>query len=72
MKEIVEGKRYRHFKGDIVTVLYVAKDTETLEKKVVYMHNGQVWVRDYNMFVSLVDKVKYPDVSQVYRFEEVC
>ena len=71
MREVIPGKTYRHFKGDVVKVLYVAKDSETLEKKVVYEHKGEVWVRDYNMFLSKVDKEKYPDVLQEYRFEEV-
>lgn len=71
MREVKENTTYRHFKGDLVKVLYVAKDSETLEKKVVYEHNGVIWVRDYDMFLSKVDKVKYPDVKQEYRFEEV-
>ncbi|MDD4298956.1 MAG: DUF1653 domain-containing protein [Bacilli bacterium] len=31
----------------------------------------KIWVRNYNDFISEVDKIKYPDVSQKYRFEEV-
>ena len=69
MRKIIEGKNYRHFKGDIVKVLYIAKDSETLEEKVVYEHNNQIWVRDMDMFASLVDKEKYKDVKQKYRFE---
>ncbi len=71
MREVIPGKTYKHFKGDVVKVLYIAKDSETLEKKVVYEHGGEVWVRDYEMFLSKVDKEKYPDVLQEYRFEEV-
>ena len=71
MRKIIEGKNYRHFKGDIVKVLYIAKDSETLEEKVVYEHNNQIWVRDMDMFASLVDKEKYKDVKQKYRFEEI-
>ena len=29
----------------------------------------KIWVRPYDMFVSKVDKEKYPDVLQEYRFE---
>ena len=36
---------------------------------VVYEHDGDIWVRPYDMFISKVDKVKYPDVEQEYRFE---
>ena len=71
MREVKVGKKYKHFKGDIVTVLYIAKDSETLDEKVVYEHNNQIWVRDKNMFLSKVDKEKYPYVEQVYRFEEI-
>ena len=71
MREIKIGKKYRHFKGDIVKVLYIAKDSETLNKLVVYEHNNEIWVRSLGMFLSKVDKEKYPDVNQEYRFEEV-
>ncbi len=71
MREVKVNTNYRHFKGDIVKVLYIAKDSETLTRKVVYLHNGEIWVRDYDMFLSKVDKEKYPNVTQEYRFEEV-
>ena len=71
MKEVIPGKTYKHFKGDLVKVLYIAKDSETLNKKVVYEHKKEIWVRDYDMFISKVDKIKYPNVKQEYRFEEV-
>lgn len=72
MREVKPGKKYRHFKGDIITVICIAKDSETLKEQVVYEHNGQTWVRDKEMFLSKVDKEKYPNIEQVYRFEEVC
>ncbi len=73
MREIKIGKTYRHFKGDLVIVEHIAKDSETLEKVVVYKHLGsnEYWVRNYDMFNSEVDKQKYPNVTQKYRFEEV-
>lgn len=72
-REIKIGNTYKHFKGHIIKVICIAKDSETLEDLVVYEHQGdnQIWVRPYNMFISKVDKEKYPDVNQVYRFEEV-
>lgn len=72
MREVKPGKKYKHFKGDIITVICIAKDSETLKEQVVYEHNGQTWVRDKEMFLSKVDKEKYPNIEQVYRFEEVC
>ena len=72
MREITKGKKYRHFKGDIVTILALALDSETLEEKVVYEHNNKIWVRDKKMFLEEVDKNKYPNVEQKYRFEEIC
>lgn len=70
MREVKIGK-YRHFKGNIITVLYLAKDTETLEDLVVYEHDNQIWVRPKKMFLSEVDHKKYPDIKQKYRFEEI-
>jgi len=73
MREIKIGKKYMHFKGHAVLVERIAKDSETLENMVVYKHlgNDEYWVRPYDMFNSKVDKEKYPDVLQEYRFEEI-
>ena len=74
MERTIEiGKKYRHFKGHIYKVINIALDSEDLSKKVVYQNidDGKVWVRDYDKFNSLVDKEKYPDVIQKYRFESV-
>ena len=40
---------------------------------VVYKHLGtdEIWIRPLNMFYDKVDKEKYPEVLQEYRFEEV-
>ena len=44
-----------------------------MEEEVVYYHikNKEYWVRPLSMFNSLVDKDKYPDVKQVYRFLKI-
>jgi len=70
-RKISVGKTYRHFKGTNYKVLCIAQDSENLEKLVVYenVEEGKIWVRPYDMFNSLVDKNKYPDVKQKYRFE---
>lgn len=65
---------YRHFKGSIMKVIAIAKDSEDLSLKVIYHHLDQpdeLWVRDYEEFLSEVDKNKYSDVLQKYRFEEI-
>lgn len=69
--EVTKGQVYRHFKGDLMTIVAVAKHTETEELMVVYEHNGTIWARPYDMFLSKVDKKKYPDVEQEYRFQLV-
>ena len=63
---------YRHFKGLLVIVEDIALDSETKEKMVVYRElvgNEGLWVRPLDMFLSEVDKKKYPNVKQKYRFE---
>lgn len=64
---------YKHFKGNIVKVILIAKDTETLEDLVVYKHidKDEYWVRPLSMFLSKVDKNKYPNIDQEYRFEVI-
>ena len=75
MNEVVLGKKYRHFKGKEYKVLMIAYDCEEPERKLVVYQalydEHKIWVRDYDVFVSLVDKEKYPDVKQEYRFELV-
>ena len=74
MERTIEiGNIYKHFKGHVYRVINIAVDSETLKKVVVYQNidNGEVWVRDSDMFNSLVDKKKYPNVEQEYRFDEV-
>jgi hypothetical protein len=70
---MTKGEKYRHFKGAIVEILEIAKDSETLEDMVVYKHTdtNEVWVRPLSMFLSKVDARKYPDVKQEYRFEKI-
>lgn len=63
---------YRHFKGNIYKVITLAKHTETGEEMVVYRDvygSHDTYVRPKAMFESPVDKAKYPDATQEYRFE---
>lgn len=72
MRELKLKRVYRHFKGDYYLVEDVAQDSETGEKMVVYRKlygDGGLWVRPLDMFLSEVDREKYPDCAQTYRFE---
>lgn len=72
MNEIKINGIYKHFKGDLYLVEDIAIDSETERPMVVYRAlygDNLLYVRDLEMFLSEVDKVKYPKVKQRYRFE---
>ena len=72
MREIKIGRVYRHFKGDYYLVEGIAKDSETGAPFVIYRKlygDGELWLRPLEMFLSKVDKEKYPHAAQEYRFE---
>ncbi|MCR5699108.1 MAG: DUF1653 domain-containing protein [Treponemataceae bacterium] len=65
---------YRHFKGDLYLVQDIGYDCETGGELVIYRSlygEGKLWVRPIESFLSEVDRAKYPDVAQKYRFELV-
>ena len=72
MNELILHRVYRHFKGNYYLVEDVALDSETEEEMVVYRKlygDGSLWVRPKKMFLEEVDRKKYPDADQKYRFE---
>ncbi len=78
-REVIVGKIYRHMSGSYYRVLCIAKDSENQvngepKSLVVYESLGRdraVWVRSYDLFQEKVDKTKYPNCVQEYRFELV-
>lgn len=82
-RDICVGDIVQHFKREWVSadtseylykVLAFAQHTETGERLVIYQAlyaPFKVCARPYAMFMSEVDREKYPDIRQKYRFEKV-
>lgn len=72
-EEVKAGSKWQHFKGDVMTVLELAKHSENLEEMVVYEHKGEIWVRPISSFLSEEDISNREDnkTGQKYRFEKI-
>ena len=82
-ERLKEGDIVQHFKRETIAephneylykIICIAEHTETREKFVVYEplygdKPRKVYARPYEMFMGKVDKDKYPDIKQEYRFE---
>lgn len=80
--EFEPGTIVKHFKRDMFNAegkeyLYVvigtATDVNTGTEEVVYRElsgDRKLWMRDHDEFYSPVDKEKYPQAKQFWRFED--
>lgn len=66
---------WKHFKGSLAVIVNVTKHSETGEELVNYKctgggnHKEGFYSRPKSMFLEKVDKEKYPNATQEYRFE---
>ena len=71
--ELQKNGIYKHFKGDYYIAEDIAIHSETREEYVVYRplygDTNKLYIRPKEMFLSKVDKEKYSEVEQEYRFE---
>lgn len=67
-----KNRKVRHFKNKEYLVIDVAWHTENEEWVVIYRAlygDCRLYARPLQMFMSKVDKVKYPNATQEYRME---
>lgn len=72
MRKLKINGIYKHFKGDYYLVVDTAMDSETNREYVIYRSlygDGKLWIRPLDMFLSEIDRNKYPNIKQKYRFE---
>lgn len=72
-RKIPVGTVVKHFKDKLYMILGYAEHVDggrVVIYKALYSPY-KTYIREYAEFMSLVDKKKYPNVTQNYRFEEV-
>ncbi len=72
-KVVEEKSLWQHFKGSIMEVVSLAKNSEDLSEMVVYKHDNELWVRPLSSFLSDEDVSSRNDnvTKQKYRFEKI-
>lgn len=72
-RDFQPGDIVQHFKGGFYKIIAIGINTETEEKMVVSqsLKDQRVWIRPYDMFISKVDREKYPNAYQPYRLIKV-
>ena len=73
-RDFQPGDTVQHFKGGLYKIISIGTNTETEEKMIVYqsLKDKKIWIRPYNMFISKVDRKKYPNTYyRPYRFIKV-
>lgn len=83
MQRLSPGDIVRHFKRETIAtpgddylyrIITFAIHSETRERFVVYQAlygDRQTFIRPFDMFMSEVDKKKYPSIKQHWRFEKL-
>ena len=73
MRDVMIKRIYKHFKGDYYLVEDVALSSDDINLTyVIYRKlygDGSLFIREKSDFLGKVNKEKYPDVEQEYKFE---
>lgn len=67
-------EQYHHFKGKDYQVITLATKEDDGQQLVIYQQlydDHKIWARSLDSFLGKVDRVKYPDAVQKYRFVRI-